>query len=126
MQARRDAHDRVGRLLDHRVRDVLDADVTGPVHHSWLSWRAVDAPTTGETSGSLVLGSATGNPMWALFGLALIVGYGLARWFTTSYRIGADEVQLGRVCFSARYFRCRATGSVRCPPTRGYCIGCSG
>ena len=44
--------------------------------------------------GSLVLGSATGNPMWALFGLALIVGYGLARWFTTSYRIGADEVQL--------------------------------
>jgi putative membrane protein len=32
--------------------------------------------------------------MWALFGLALIVGYGLARWFTTSYRIGADEVQL--------------------------------
>jgi putative membrane protein len=44
--------------------------------------------------GSLVLGSATGNPMWALFGVALIVGYGLARWFTTSYRIGADEVQL--------------------------------
>jgi len=44
--------------------------------------------------GSLVLGSATGNPMWALFGLALIVGYGLARWFTTSYRIRADEVQL--------------------------------
>jgi len=44
--------------------------------------------------GSLVLGSATGNPMWALFGLALIVGYGLARWFTTSYRIGPDEVQL--------------------------------
>src|SRR6476619_6666412 len=44
--------------------------------------------------GSLVLGSATGNPMWALFGLALIVGYGLARWFTTSYRIGAAEVQL--------------------------------
>ncbi len=44
--------------------------------------------------GSLVLGSATGNPMWALFGLALIVGYGVARWFTTTYRIGPDEVQL--------------------------------
>src|SRR6478735_4826316 len=42
--------------------------------------------------GSLVLGSATGNPMWALFGVALIVGYGLARWFTTSYRIGAEQV----------------------------------
>ena len=44
--------------------------------------------------GSVVLGSATGNPMWAVFGLALIVGYGVARWFTTTYRIGPDEVQL--------------------------------
>jgi putative membrane protein len=44
--------------------------------------------------GSVVLGSATGNPMWALFGLALIVGYGAARWFTTAYRIGPDDVQL--------------------------------
>lgn len=44
--------------------------------------------------GSLVLGSATGNPVWALIGVGLIVGYGLARWFTTAYRIGADEVQL--------------------------------
>ena len=32
--------------------------------------------------------------MWTLFGLALIVGYGVARWFTTTYRIDADEVQL--------------------------------
>jgi putative membrane protein len=44
--------------------------------------------------GSVVLGSATGNPLWGLFGLALIVGYGVARWFTTSYRIDADEVRL--------------------------------
>lgn len=44
--------------------------------------------------GSLVLGSATGNPAWALTGVGLIVGYGLARWFTTTYRIGSDEVQL--------------------------------
>ena len=44
--------------------------------------------------GSLVLGSATGNPVWALIGVGLLVGYGLARWFTTAYRIGADEVQL--------------------------------
>ncbi|WP_156752366.1 PH domain-containing protein [Mycobacterium sp. ACS1612] len=44
--------------------------------------------------GSVVLGSATGNPLWTLFGLALIVGYGVARWFTTSYRIDAEEVQL--------------------------------
>jgi putative membrane protein len=44
--------------------------------------------------GSVVVGSATGNPMWTLVGLALIVGYGLARWFTTTYRIDAEEVQL--------------------------------
>jgi putative membrane protein len=44
--------------------------------------------------GSVVLGSATGNPMWALFGLALVVGYGVARWFTTTYRIDTEEVQL--------------------------------
>lgn len=44
--------------------------------------------------GSVVLGSATGNPMWTLFGLVLIVGVGVARWFTTSYRINSQEVQL--------------------------------
>jgi putative membrane protein len=44
--------------------------------------------------GSVVLGSATGNPIWTLVGLALVVGYGVARWFTTTYRIDAHEVQL--------------------------------
>jgi putative membrane protein len=44
--------------------------------------------------GSVVLGSATGNPMWTLFGLALVVGFGVARWFTTTYRIDSEEVQL--------------------------------
>jgi putative membrane protein len=44
--------------------------------------------------GSVVLGSATGNPMWTLYGLALIVGYGVARWFTTTYRIDTEQVQL--------------------------------
>jgi putative membrane protein len=44
--------------------------------------------------GSVVLGSATGNPMWTLFGLALVVGYGVARWFTTTYRVDPNEVQL--------------------------------
>jgi putative membrane protein len=44
--------------------------------------------------GSVVLGSATGNPLWTLFGLALVVGYGVARWFTTTYRIDSDQVQL--------------------------------
>jgi putative membrane protein len=44
--------------------------------------------------GSVVLGSATGNPMWTLVGLALVVGYGVARWFTTTYRIDAQELRL--------------------------------
>lgn len=44
--------------------------------------------------GSVVLGSATGNPLWTVAALVLTVGVGLARWFTTTYRIDADEVQL--------------------------------
>jgi putative membrane protein len=44
--------------------------------------------------GSVVLGSATGNPLWTLVGLALVVAYGMARWFTTTYRIDAEEVRL--------------------------------
>jgi putative membrane protein len=44
--------------------------------------------------GTVVLGSATGNQMWAVAVLVITVGVGLARWFTTSYRIGGGEVQL--------------------------------
>lgn len=44
--------------------------------------------------GSIVLGSATNNPLWSLLGLALLIGLGVARWFTTSYRIDGEEVQL--------------------------------
>ncbi|MGB3482716.1 MAG: PH domain-containing protein, partial [Mycobacterium sp.] len=44
--------------------------------------------------GSIVLGSATNNPLWSLLGLAAILAYGLARWFTTTYRIDTDDVQL--------------------------------
>lgn len=44
--------------------------------------------------GTLVLGTATGNPVVAFAALAVTVGVGLARWFTTSYRIGPGDVQL--------------------------------
>lgn len=44
--------------------------------------------------GTLVLGAATGNPVVAVVVLAVTVAIGLARWFTTSYRIGAGDVQL--------------------------------
>jgi putative membrane protein len=44
--------------------------------------------------GAVVLGSATGNSGWTIAAIVLTVGVGLARWFTTSYRIEPDEVRL--------------------------------
>ncbi|ULE35532.1 PH domain-containing protein [Mycobacterium sp. IDR2000157661] len=44
--------------------------------------------------GTLVLGAATGNPLVAVAALAVTVAVGLARWFTTSYRIGPADVQM--------------------------------
>ncbi|MEW2482020.1 PH domain-containing protein [Mycobacterium sp. NPDC049093] len=44
--------------------------------------------------GAVVLGSATGNSWWTIAAIALTIAVGLARWFTTSYRIEPDEVQL--------------------------------
>jgi putative membrane protein len=44
--------------------------------------------------GSVVLGSATGNQAWPLAVLALTVAFGLARWFTTTYRIDAENVAI--------------------------------
>ena len=44
--------------------------------------------------GAVVLGSATGNPLWSVSALTVTVGFGVARWFTTTYRIEPDEVQL--------------------------------
>lgn len=45
-------------------------------------------------AGSLVFGSATGNHTVVLLVIGLTVAFGLARWFTTAYRIGDAEVQL--------------------------------
>jgi putative membrane protein len=44
--------------------------------------------------GSLVLGSATGNQVWPLLALGLIVGFGVLRWVFTTYRIDDEEVSL--------------------------------
>ncbi len=48
--------------------------------------------------GGLVLGSTTGNQSWTVAVLVLTAVVGVARWFTTSYRIDADpesgQVQL--------------------------------
>lgn len=44
--------------------------------------------------GSIVLGSASGNPIWSIMAVALIVVFGAARWFTTTYRIDAEDIRL--------------------------------
>ncbi len=44
--------------------------------------------------GSVVVGSATDNPMWLIIALGVTVLFGVARWFTTTYRIEPQEVQL--------------------------------
>lgn len=46
--------------------------------------------------GAVVLGSATGNPWWTLAALAVTAALGMARWFTTSYRIDGD-IESGQV-----------------------------
>ncbi|WP_155948890.1 PH domain-containing protein [Mycobacterium sp. URHB0044] len=43
--------------------------------------------------GSVVLGSATGNPVFLIAALALMIVFGMARWFTTTYRIDAEQIQ---------------------------------
>ena len=44
--------------------------------------------------GAIVLGSATQNPVWSLVGVGFIVMLGLARWFTSSYRIDEQDIVL--------------------------------
>lgn len=43
--------------------------------------------------GSVVLGSATGNPMFSIAAPALLIVFGVARWFTTTYRIDGEQIQ---------------------------------
>ena len=44
--------------------------------------------------GAVVLGSATGNSWWTVAILGATIAFGVLRWFTTTYRIEAGEVQL--------------------------------
>lgn len=43
--------------------------------------------------GSVVLGSATGNQTWSVAVLVLLIVFGLARWFTTTYRVDHEQIQ---------------------------------
>ncbi|MGQ4600989.1 PH domain-containing protein [Nocardia sp. R6R-6] len=44
--------------------------------------------------GSVILGTSSGNPVWSIVPLVLIVGFALTRWFTTTYRVGPTHVEL--------------------------------
>jgi putative membrane protein len=47
--------------------------------------------------GLLVAGSSQGNGQaWSFVGIAIVVGLGVMRWVTTSYRITPDQVQVRR------------------------------
>lgn len=46
--------------------------------------------------GVVIVGSQSDNPAWSLAAVAVIVVFALARWFTTTYRIGPDTVELRR------------------------------
>ncbi|MGB3769999.1 MAG: PH domain-containing protein [Rhodococcus sp. (in: high G+C Gram-positive bacteria)] len=43
---------------------------------------------------SLVVGSRSGNHLWGVAVVLLLVAAAMLRWFTTGYRIGTDDVQL--------------------------------
>jgi putative membrane protein len=75
--------------------------------------------------GTLVLGSATGNPILAVAVLVVTVGIGLARWFTTSYRIGPGEVQLRKGILQRKALSLPRNRFVRSPQIPGCCTGCS-
>src|SRR5690606_2800395 len=44
--------------------------------------------------GGAVLGISSGNPLWVLLGPIIVVPYGLALWFTTTYRMSPTHVEL--------------------------------
>lgn len=44
--------------------------------------------------GSIVLGTATENSAWPLAALGVLIGFGLLRWFFTTYRIDDENVAL--------------------------------
>ncbi|WP_063065250.1 PH domain-containing protein [Nocardia violaceofusca] len=47
--------------------------------------------------GAVIVGTQSGGPAWSPVAVAtVIVAFALTRWFTTSYRVGADTVELRR------------------------------
>src|SRR5262245_20950537 len=47
--------------------------------------------------GVFAVGRSSGNGQaWSLLGVGIVAGLAMLRWFTTSYRITADQVQVRR------------------------------
>src|SRR5689334_3608783 len=89
---------------DPRGRDMTVLDTTH-VDPSWrrLSRRMLLVHPVQEVPralpaiiGILVAGSANGHAWWGLATLVLVMAAGVLRWFTTSYRITPDNVQVRR------------------------------
>ena len=92
----------VAQLTDIAVARRAGRDVSTGAEHEWrrLSPRMLLVHPIHEVLrqlplliGSVVLGYSTGNPVWSVAALVLTVGYGVARWFTTAYRIDAEQLQ---------------------------------
>lgn len=44
--------------------------------------------------GAVIVGFSSGNPLWGLLGPIVVIPYGLALWFTTTYRMGPTHIEL--------------------------------
>jgi hypothetical protein len=63
-------------------------------------------------------GSGGRRELWAAAALAITVGLGMLRWFTTRYRITGDR---SGDCSAAACSRCRAIACARSTPARTCC-----
>lgn len=82
------------------------APLPGPIGSAAESWQRLDKrmllvhPVTELIRyipvliATLVAGASSDNPMWSLAVVAVIVGFALTRWFTTTYRITPENVEL--------------------------------
>jgi membrane protein YdbS with pleckstrin-like domain len=76
--------------------------------------------------GAVVLGSATGNSWWTVAALAVTIVFGVLRWFTTSYRIEPDEVQLREGVFQRKVISLPRNRIRSVQTDAGYCTSSSG
>ncbi|WP_280397762.1 PH domain-containing protein [Nocardia carnea] len=44
--------------------------------------------------GAVIVGFSSGNPLWGLLAPIVVIPYGLALWFTTTYRMGPTHIEL--------------------------------